>query len=206
MANEKRNFEYKIFPITGSNEKYGFDLYGKPFFEKVARSTKRGADEYIRHKWSYQKTGKYYMIEFEGSEPIKTRSPKIGTMKKTTQKLIPEHKKYFNPLTKLQAKNFKMNQNKEVFGLRLDGSESLIVFNKDFENPEFYAFGYEKNIGTTKKMGVIKKTSATKSKKMGLHKDTNSHNVRIKVVSGTKKKITTKKTTTKTKPKTTFTI
>jgi len=108
--------------------------------------------------------------EYRGTT-VKTTSKRstVKAKRKTTVKrkskvnavkLLPQHK-VFQVLTKIQAKNRKMNDNKEVYGLRRDGSEKLIIFNKDFDNPEFYAFGAEiGSVGKTK--NPIKKTTTKK--------------------------------------------
>jgi len=133
--------------------------------------------------------------EYRGTT-VKTTSkrPTVKAKRKTTVKrkskvnavkLLPQHK-VFQVLTKIQAKNRKMNDNKEVYGLRRDGSEKLIIFNKDFDNDEFYAFGAEiGSVGKTKK--AIKKLGAVKKTPVSKHKDNKSHNVNIRVMSGVKK-------------------
>lgn len=60
-----------------------------------------------------------------------------------TNKLLSEHIPYFKKVSKLQAKSL-YKKGKEVFGLRSDGSESLIERVSDFEKRGFYAFGLEK--------------------------------------------------------------
>jgi hypothetical protein len=86
----------------------------------------------------------------------------LRPIKKTTIKkvgattLLPEHKPYFKKLS-LQAARKRYNNNKEVYGLRYDGSEALITQKNDFNNSEFYAFGYEiESVGKTTKIAVKK--------------------------------------------------
>lgn len=105
--------------------------------------------------------------------PIKKTTKKIGA---TT--LLPEHKPYFKKLS-LQAARKRYNDNKEVYGLRRDGSEALVRQQYDFNNSEFYAFGYE--------IGSVGKAKKPAKKTGSIHKDTKSHNVNIRVVSGIKK-------------------
>lgn len=135
---------------------------------------------------SWQSALKKAGAEFKGKKTTSKRTPAKKTPVRKSRKigsaLIPEHKPYFKKLTKAAAKKRYYDENKEVFGLRKDGSESLIVRVKDFENPEFYAFGSE--IGS-----IGKKPKTTKKRATGSHKDTKSHNVNIRVVSGVKKTV-----------------
>jgi hypothetical protein len=106
----------------------------------------------------------------------KTSTKKVGGAKtvKKSQPLIAEHKKYFKQLTLAAAKKRYAND-KEVYLLYTDGTDSLVTNLSDFSHPGHYALGYE-----------IESVGKAKGKPVSKHKDTKSHNVNIRVMSGTK--------------------
>jgi hypothetical protein len=58
-------FVFSISEIVGISENTGMPILGKKKLETVKRVSLNAANEFIRSKYSYKKTGKEYFIERE---------------------------------------------------------------------------------------------------------------------------------------------
>jgi hypothetical protein len=59
----KTKYKFKIFEILGTNEESGQRIFGPGKLVSISRTNYNSASNYIKSKYSYQKTGKHYFIE-----------------------------------------------------------------------------------------------------------------------------------------------
>jgi hypothetical protein len=75
-AASKEVYVFSIYPVIGISERDGGPIFGKTFQAKVTRTSERSAKEFIKHKYSYQVTGKTYKIELDTIQPYTPRPKK----------------------------------------------------------------------------------------------------------------------------------
>ena len=75
-AASKEVYIFSISPVIGISERDGGPIFGKSFQTKVTRTSERSAKEFIKHKYSYQVTGKTYFVELDSVQPYTPRPKK----------------------------------------------------------------------------------------------------------------------------------